>query len=166
MSKGASDSSLTIIKLLIDSGKPIIGINRGMQLINIVYGGDLQQKILNSKVKHQISQDETHDINLVKNSKVYNSVLKKSEDLYDGYIKVNSMHAQVIGKIGNNLEPSAFTSDGVIEAIEMRSDGKDDDNFIIGVQWNPEYLNNIYDVNLFDSFCKSVANDGLVKNKK
>ena len=67
-------------------------------------------------------------------------------------LEVNSFHTQGIDTLGDGLKISSKSIDGSIESIE--SNGS---NFVIGVQWNPEYLMSSYDVELFDKFCKVVA---------
>lgn len=117
--------------------KPILGICGGVQELNVIFGGTLNQLIPN----HQFIGDETkqHRIKLNKKSflfKVYNKE----------YINVNSYHSQSVKDVAPNFTVTAVSDDGVIEAIENGN--------IIGVQWHPEA---IYDIELFDSFFKTFA---------
>ncbi|QED23542.1 gamma-glutamyl-gamma-aminobutyrate hydrolase family protein [Candidatus Deianiraea vastatrix] len=149
--KDDSESKLAVVKTFLETKKPILGINKGMHIINIAFGGDIKRLGSDNKKIHQLPSDETHDININKDSKVYNAVIE-NDDVYEGYIKVNSMHKDTIGELGNDLNPSAFSRDGSIEAIESK-----DDSFVLGVQWNPEHLNTANDIRLFQKFCKKVA---------
>lgn len=114
---------------------PILGICRGLQLANIVLGGNLFQDIhtqVPDTLGHRpigISKDELyHSINIKKDSKLY-SIFQSSK------IFVNSNHHQSIKKLGNNLAISAVSEDGIIEAVEAT-----DQRFFIGVQFHPECL--------------------------
>jgi gamma-glutamyl-gamma-aminobutyrate hydrolase PuuD len=91
---------------------------------------------------------EITDLDTEKKSKLGNIIFDdKIEKL-----EVNSFHTQGIDTLGDGLKISSKSIDGSIESIE--SNGS---NFVIGVQWNPEYLMSSYDVELFDKFCKVVA---------
>ena len=115
---------LECIKLLesfLASKKPVFGICRGLQLINVYFGGTLFQDIKNHRTKHY------HPVTVVDNSflmKVYN----------ENIISVNSFHHQAINKLGSKLEVVATHKDGTIEAIENK------DKKIIAVQWHPERM--------------------------
>lgn len=108
--------------------KPILGICRGLQLINVAEKGTL--KNINEKnIKHNIESDgwvNHHEIDIVNNTK-----LKKIINL-DKYF-VSSVHHQQIEQLGNNLIVSSKSSDGVIESIESNNE-----NFIFGFQGHIE----------------------------
>lgn len=145
------DFEINIIKQFVDNDRSVLAINRGMQMLNITYGGTLMQDILKSQtsVKHQMSENMTHDITLQKGTKLYKILTKESNS---EKISVNSMHTDAIKKLGVNLTVSAYSKDNMIEAIE--DSGK---KFVIGVQWDPEYLRTSEDAVLFDNFCQSVS---------
>lgn len=122
-----------VINLFVSKNKPIIGICGGMQTLNVYFGGDLNQNILN----HKLCDNSKHSINIEKNSFI-NNVFKSPNAL------VNSYHRQCIRKLAPNFKVSAISDDGIIEAIEYKN--------IIGVQWHPEVLN---DMNFFKTFIKT-----------
>lgn len=114
---------------------PILGICRGTQLINIASGGTLYQDI-NSQVPNTLGHcpfenpvhNLYHTVNLEADSKLFNIFEAKE-------LKVNSFHHQAVNKIAPNFKATAFSSDGIIEAIEYQGD-----SFIVCVQWHPEDL--------------------------
>lgn len=104
--------------------KPILGICAGIQEINVIFGGSLNQLIVN----HELKDQSKHKVKLHENSflyKVYNT----------DYIEVNSYHKQSIKDLAPNFNITAISDDGTIEGIEK-------DN-IIAVQWHPEALRDI-----------------------
>lgn len=112
-----------------DKRIPILGICRGLQLINVAEGGTLENIPDSNIIKHTIDEDgfiNYHDIYIEKDSK-----LKKIMKV-DNY-SVCSMHHQKIAKLGENLKISAKSEDGVIEAIESK-----DKNFIMAFQGHIE----------------------------
>jgi len=125
-----------LIDIARKKGVPILGICRGMQIINIYFGGTLFQDV--KKEYSSIVEHDNHDtherdfpahaVRLAHTSKLY-SILRID------YSKVNGLHHQGIHEIGKGLVATAWADDGLIEAIE-----KPDEPFIIGVQWHPEEL--------------------------
>lgn len=96
--------------------KPILGICRGLQVLNVYFGGTLKDRIPNH-------EGIRHDIKIKKDSNLYNIYNKE-------IINVNSSHVQAIDKLASNFKITAISYDGIIEAIE--------DKNILGVQFHPE----------------------------
>lgn len=126
-------SNLELMKAALKADKPILGICRGMQLLNVALGGTLYQDI---PTQHQgsaghswgyIRTDVVHTVNVEKDSPLY-EVFGKSE------LQVNSVHHQAVKGLGLGLEVCAKAPDGVIEAIHLP--GKK----VLAVQWHPEML--------------------------
>ncbi|WP_198162728.1 gamma-glutamyl-gamma-aminobutyrate hydrolase family protein [Halobacillus mangrovi] len=121
-----------LLQQALNAGLPILGVCRGMQMLNEVHGGTLEN--LCSDHHHQevlgIESDIlTHSIELKKESKL-------SEILGSDYIDVNSRHRQKIFSLGNGLREVGWSSkDRVIEAIE--SENK---SWVFGLQFHPEQL--------------------------
>lgn len=122
-----------IIDMFVNKGKPILGICGGMQTLNVYFGGDLNQNILN----HKLYDNSFHNINIEKNSFISN-VFKSTNT------KVNSYHRQCIRKLAPGFKVTAISDDEIIEAVEC--------NNIVGVQWHPEALN---DINFFKTFIET-----------
>ncbi|WP_461240525.1 gamma-glutamyl-gamma-aminobutyrate hydrolase family protein [Paucilactobacillus sp. N302-9] len=130
---------------------PILGICRGLQLINIAEGGTLYQDlklIANPVVKHnQLPTDVhavTHDISIDEDN--WLTPILGSTHL------VNSVHHQAIDRLGAKLKAIAHSRDGVIEAIES------DDHLVWGTQFHPEWLTESDEQMqaIFDRFVKQV----------
>lgn len=108
-------------------GKPILGICRGMQVINVALGGDLVQHIPEKyfTVEHAAKKcDAMHKIR-----PLGDSFLGISEPT-----EVNSAHHQAVGKLGEGLRAVAESEDGVVEALQ------NEDGSIVAVQWHPERI--------------------------
>ena len=133
---------LNLVDAFLKAKKPILGICRGHQVLNVYYGGSLIQDIpsqYETSVHH--SQKEarnvgTHQVTLTMDS----SIGKK-----DQVITVNSFHHQAIKEVGKSLKVTAISEDGIIEGIE------NDD--VVGVQWHPEcMIEDSYHQNIFVNF--------------
>lgn len=126
---------LLLANHMLKADKPILGICRGMQLLNIHFGAavyqDLEAQYGKPLVKHSQqarSQFATHTVTIKPQTK-YHSII--NEDT----IRVNSFHHQGIKGIGGPLIIAGEASDGVVEVIESTAH-----KFVIGVQWHPELL--------------------------
>lgn len=143
---------LIAINIAIELNKPILGICRGAQVLNVSQGGSLYQDISHIKesyIKHSQSTKSyigSHSVKIKKDSKI--------SDIFGSELLVNSFHHQSVKELGKKLHPIAYSKDGVIEAIEM-----EDKKFVIGLQWHPELMIN-HDENmltLFKEFIKVSA---------
>ncbi|MEF9920520.1 MAG: gamma-glutamyl-gamma-aminobutyrate hydrolase family protein [Erysipelotrichaceae bacterium] len=115
---------LQAIAAFIKLDKPILGICRGLQVLNVYFNGDLIQH-MDDNIKHA----DDHHLHLV--NQVSSSFLNK---LYPSNFIVNSYHHQCIKQLGSGLIACAISHDGIIEAIAHQ------DKKIIAVQWHPEKL--------------------------
>lgn len=130
----------------IDAGKPVLGICRGIQLINVLEGGTLFQDIDDMReCTHMSIVTKDHFCHAVK---IYENT-KLSEIFNLPAVPVNSMHHQAIDKVGDGLTVSAVSEDGFTEGVE-----KKDYPFCVGVQWHPEhmYRRNPLQRKIFDAF--------------
>jgi putative glutamine amidotransferase len=119
---------------------PVLGICRGMQLINVLQGGKLIQDIGDANVVHRTlknTPDKEHIVDVESNT-----LLHEISMVHDG--QVNSSHHQAVDpkNIGDNLLINAYsaTGDGIIEGIEFKN--KEAKAFMLGVQWHPERMRN------------------------
>ena len=116
--------------------KPVLGICRGMQLVNVLEGGKLIQDLsAANEVHRKISEDKEHSVHVETKSLLGEIVGKESG-------KINSAHHQAVdpGALGKNIMISAHAGgkNAVVEAIEFRN--KQDRPFMICVQWHPERM--------------------------
>ena len=123
-----------IIKRFDNANKPILGICRGIQAINVCYGGSLYQDIPN----HKLDKAKRHNVKIENNSFLY--------DYYNqNTLSVNSLHHQALKDIATKFRITALSEDGIVEGIES-------DN-IVAVQWHPEFMN---DIKFFECFMDKV----------
>lgn len=148
-SREDDEKSLELLDYCIKENKPILGICRGMQLINIYYGGSLYddlEKQFSKEIIHRGS-DKTltyHEINIRGGTSL--SKIVKSDR-----IEVNSYHHEGIKDLAEGLSVSATSDDGLIEAIENPYY-----SYMLGVQWHPElsYENDKYSKKILKDFVK------------
>lgn len=120
-------AELALLKAYTEAGKPIMGICRGHQIINIFFGGSLYQDIPESALhKRQNGIDNVHTVTASPDS-----ILAR---LYGETFQTNSSHHQAVKELGKGLCATALWEDKYIEAIEHTSLP------IIGVQWHPERM--------------------------
>jgi putative glutamine amidotransferase len=114
-------------------GKPVLGICRGAQLINVAFGGTLYQDI-GTQVAGALAHHDAvaYDANAHEISIETGSSLSR---LYAGAARacVNSLHHQSIEKLGNGLVIEARADDGVVEAVRWTGS-----SYVVGLQWHPE----------------------------
>lgn len=152
---------MQLVKSCLEKNIPIFGICRGIQLLNVYFGGTLYQHIdaqFKTTIQHQQKEGRTkatHEVIVEKDSKLF-SILERESLL------VNSLHHQGIRLIGKGLKAVAKAEDGLIEAVELEQYP-----FCIAVQWHPEELAKVGDIpsiKLFQAFIES-AKDYLSKRK-
>lgn len=106
---------------------PMLGICKGMQLINVALGGTIIQHLPSAGLHTSASQDLYHGTHISRGSFLY--------DLYGADCITNSRHHQAVNKLGSGLLPVQWcNSDHCVEAIEHTTLP------ILGVQWHPERL--------------------------
>lgn len=138
---------LRILNFFVQNQRPVLGICKGMQLLNIYFGGTLLQTITTDDLHAFHRKDQLHE--------VYRCSLNRKDffyDLFGTHYTVNSAHHQAIDQIGNQLYPVCRSTDGIIEAIEHYTLP------IIGVQWHPERMLSSGGLELFTYFLKYCSN--------
>ena len=122
-----------VINAALDAELPILGVCRGMQVMNVFLGGSLHIDLVRSGFdEHSIADGvnpKRHSLSIVPHSTLH--LLTGSST-----IDVNSFHHQAVEKLGNALVVTAISNDGVIEATEWAL--KDGMPFLMLVQWHPE----------------------------
>lgn len=139
---------IMLTKQAIEKDIPILGICRGIQIINVAMGGTLYQDIeeqLNGTLCHRQKAPKWYGIHKVS----LNMQSKLSVAIGHKEIWVNSFHHQAIKDIALGFDVVGQASDGIIEAIEGR-----DRLFTVGVQWHPERMLTRYEHadNIFKEF--------------
>ena len=137
--EGRDDVSLAMIECMITMGKPVFGICRGFQEINVVLGGSLRRDIgsaVGNRLAHHAPDtagfeemfDHTHPVGLTPGGVLH--------DVYGrDQLMVNSVHFQGVDKLGDGLTVEATAPDGQVEAFSANISGSQ----VLGVQWHPEW---------------------------
>lgn len=145
---------IALVKGAIEKKIPVFGICRGVQIINVALGGTLYQDIslqTGSTAGHnpiKMPVDRLYHNVIAENGTVLRSLFNNKSFL------VNSFHHQAIRVFGLGLFASAFSEDGIVEAIEMK-----DNRLVYGVQWHPEDL--VYDYPEFRALFKHLIDLAL-----
>jgi putative glutamine amidotransferase len=115
---------LALIGAALDAGMPVLGICRGMQLLNVALGGTLVQHLQGHA--EVVGVFGGHPVKPVPGS------------LYAGIVPeettVPTYHHQAVDRLGAGLVPSAYAADGTVEAVELPAER----GWVLGVQWHPE----------------------------
>lgn len=143
---------LPFAQAILRSNKPLLGICRGMQVLNIALGGGVYQDLYaqqeNATIQHSqkaATYHASHFVNFTKGSLM-------EEITGEETIRVNSFHHQAVSTVKSPLQVSGTANDGTIEAIESTTH-----SFVVGLQWHPEALIEKEDppsLKLFDAFIK------------
>ncbi|WP_104130162.1 gamma-glutamyl-gamma-aminobutyrate hydrolase family protein [Cryobacterium sp. N21] len=125
----ADEGQIALVQRALALGTPLLGICRGLQIINVALGGNLVQHIddgIHKNIGVPIDQIlSTHDVMLSNDSTLAASLGRVD-------ISVQSAHHQIVDRLGSGLVAAAHAPDGLIEALEHETAP------ITGVQWHPE----------------------------
>ncbi|MEM7337061.1 MAG: gamma-glutamyl-gamma-aminobutyrate hydrolase family protein [Actinomycetota bacterium] len=122
---GRDAYELGLVAAALDIGCPVLGICRGLQVVNVHHGGTLNQHVP-SHARYDVAPNtitqklETAD----------GSILQQ---LYGPTVDVNSLHHQTVAEVGDGLTVTAVADDGTVEGIERGDD-------VLAIQWHPEML--------------------------
>ena len=135
LNKARDVSDKLLLSAALDDDMPILCTCRGMQLLNVVYGGTLYQDIPTdlpeSEIKHREPEEidfTYHDLENIKSDSVLAGLLGDN-------ISVNSWHHQAIKTVGEGLVITAESGDGIIEGLE-----DPEKTYLVGVQFHPEWM--------------------------
>jgi putative glutamine amidotransferase len=124
---------VSLARAALERQMPVLGICRGMQVLNVARGGTLHQHLpdLGGEIEHRqqlAGPRTTHEVELSSTSRLARLLGLET-------LAVNSFHHQAIDALGGELHVVGRAADGVIEAVETSGPG-----FVVGVQWHAEGL--------------------------
>ncbi|MGD0339050.1 MAG: gamma-glutamyl-gamma-aminobutyrate hydrolase family protein [Bacteroidota bacterium] len=153
---------LKIIERLVRRDIPLLGICRGLQVVNIHHGGDIILDLMKfGKKEHGIINDSGDPSQLSNGEQVesrdrMHRIVVEPGSRLQACVRatqgvVNSSHHQAVGRVGKELRSTAWSNDGVIEALESAVERE---NFLLLVQWHPERLavENTFSMGVRDGF--------------
>ena len=126
---------MELFRKALEMKMPVIGICRGLQLVNIAMGGTLLQDIeVSGKPDHrsQLIGDRYHSV-VVKKDTLLSSITSVEKGM------VNSAHHQAIGSVAPELIVNVLSSDGILEGLEWKD--KENKSPLLCTQWHPERMN-------------------------
>lgn len=143
-----------VIEAAREGGIPVWGVCRGVQVLNVFFGGTLWQDLpsqLPSDILHSVSEPKdaiAHTVEVLRPDTGLGAVLSSENP------RVNSRHHQAIKDLGEGLIPVARSADGLLEAVELPGDW-----WVRGVQWHPENLIALpQQLALWNDFARTVRN--------
>jgi microsomal dipeptidase-like Zn-dependent dipeptidase/gamma-glutamyl-gamma-aminobutyrate hydrolase PuuD len=113
---------------------PILGICRGMQVLNVVFGGSLYQDIAAQYDGFSLKHNQEEPRNVATQTALIREGSLLQKIVGTDSLSINSIHHQAVKRIAAGFAASAFTQDGICEAIESSHYAE------LGVQWHPEHL--------------------------
>lgn len=137
-----------LLRAFLAADKPVLGICRGIQVLNAVLGGDLYQDIKPFEhLPHNDHWAKVHTVTVRRGTLL-------SRILGQDTVLVNSQHHQAVNRVAPGFTLAALSEDGIVEAIE-----KPDARFCLGVQWHPEWLSDADPAmqGLFDAFVNACS---------
>ena len=137
-----------LLRAFLAADKPVLGICRGIQVMNAVLGGDLYQDIKPFEhLPHNDHWTKVHTVTVRRGTLL-------SRILGQDTVLVNSQHHQAVDRVAPGFTLAALSEDGIVEAIE-----KPDARFCLGVQWHPEWLSDADPAmqSLFDAFVNACS---------
>jgi gamma-glutamyl-gamma-aminobutyrate hydrolase PuuD len=142
-------TELAVLARALDLGIPVLGVCRGIQVLNVGLGGTLRQHIPDG-VGHTGHNPRpgvygTVDVQLEQGSRVRRAV--------GGHVRVQCHHHQGLDRLADGLVVTGLAADGTIEAVELA-----DRDFVVGVQWHPEMDAQTTDTGVFAALVAAARN--------
>lgn len=142
-------AEMKILEAFLATGKPILGICRGAQVLNVYFGGTLHQDIADIATcnhdDYPRRKQGNHMVTITAGTKLAGIMGQET-------FIANSMHHQAADRVCGDLIAAAVSEDGIIEAVEHKNHP-----FCIGVQWHPEHMSGLSELQcrLFAAFVKA-----------
>ena len=145
---------LSLLRAVVDDGKPFLGICRGIQTLNVGLGGTLYEHLgeqFRGEIDH--TYPSTMRTTLVHEVKIEEGT-RIAEVVGEPILKVNSLHHQGLRGVAPGLRVTGYAPDGLVEAVELP-----DHPFGLAVQWHPEWMTDQLSTRkLFKAFVEAAGN--------
>jgi len=131
-------TTLPLLRRAIERGIPVFAICRGMQELNVAFGGTLLTEVqnLDGRADHRAPESDSQDERFgIRHPVVIAEGSRISAVVGQDPVNVNSLHRQALGQLGQGLCVEASAEDGTIEAVSI----PDAPGYLIATQWHPEY---------------------------
>lgn len=129
---GRDAMTFALIEAMTELKRPIVGVCRGFEEINVAFGGTLARGLVDHHAPRDASLDDVfafgHEVNLTPGGVLARAYGRDK-------LEVNSVHYQAIGRLGEGLTVEAVAPDGLVEAVSARPNGAP----VVAVQWHPEW---------------------------
>lgn len=129
------EPELAIARWAVGQGVPILGVCRGMQLLNVLRGGTLYQDIITQHPTSPRHDHIDHPRTWRAHEIAINPASRLAAILGSPRASVNSLHHQAVNRIGDGIDVTGWSEDGIAEALELP-----DHPFAVAVQYHPEEL--------------------------
>jgi putative glutamine amidotransferase len=145
---GRDEVAMAVGEAMIAAGRPVLGICRGMQELNVLHGGSLT--VLDDEAGIHMRKADWTDPHILEHSHDVDLVGTHLRGLAgEGRIPVASIHRQGIARLARDLVLEATAPDGIVEAFSG-SGGR-----VVGVQWHPELMRSRLDRALFENLARA-----------
>jgi putative glutamine amidotransferase len=157
---------LALTRWAIEDRKPILGLCRGLQVVNVALGGTLYQDLGSQKpgpIKHDCFPSEIYPRDFLAHEVALAEASRLRAAFEHPAVAVNSMHHQGIKELAPGLVASAVAPDGLIEGVESANG-----HFLVGVQWHPEIFESTdpHTRQLFRDFIAATARFGETSRER
>jgi putative glutamine amidotransferase len=146
-------TEISLMRAAVNDGKPILGICRGAQVMNVVFGGTLYTHIID-QLKGALDHDYPGDLRRVLVHPIRVDESTRSAEIFgETLLNVNSLHHQGLKDIAPGLLATGYAPDGLVEVVEIPGHP-----YAVSVQWHPEWLTDQIPMQrLFKSFVDASA---------
>ena len=126
---------LSLLTAALERGVPVLAICRGMQLLNVAFGGTLHGHMTGASAQHPDVPEDVSDAFDFRHAVDLHPHSRLRAALGVDMVRTNSLHHQAVDRLGTGLRITGTAGDGVVEAIETTDGG-----WCVGVQWHPELM--------------------------